>query len=315
MRIVAVVVAYNRRELLSQTLDALAAQERPADAVLVVDNASTDGSGELAAAHSVVTEVLRLSRNTGGAGGFCAGIAHSLMSLGAGALWLMDDDTAPTPTALLELERAWLDYPGKLAAASSKVIWTDGSPHPMNTQRPRLFASPRLKSRARRVGAVPIRTGSFVSLLVDGHEAWRHALPRADYFIWNDDLEYSARLLRRAEGILVPNSVTVHQTKAPVSALDAPGDRFFYEVRNKTWAFAKSPAFGPVERLAYVIYTVAAWVRAVWRSGDRRTLVRALFRGLRAGFASRPRPNVEVLADLGPVTQEVAAIDARAAWL
>ncbi|MDR0626712.1 MAG: glycosyltransferase, partial [Bifidobacteriaceae bacterium] len=70
MRIVAVVVAYNRCELLKGTLDALAAQTRAPDAVLVVDNASSDRSGQTAAAHPVVTEVLILTRNTGGAGGF-----------------------------------------------------------------------------------------------------------------------------------------------------------------------------------------------------------------------------------------------------
>jgi GT2 family glycosyltransferase len=311
MRIVAVVVAYNRRELLTGTLDALAAQTRPPDAVLVVDNASTDGSAALAAAHPAVTEVLELTRNTGGAGGFSAGMAHALMSLGAGALWLMDDDTAPEPTALELLERAWRGYPGKVAVASSRVVWTDGRSHPMNSQRPRLFASRRMRFKARQVGAVPIRTGSFVSLLVDGHEAWRHLLPRADYFIWNDDLEYSARLLRRGEGISVPASVTVHHTKAFASALAAPGDRFFFEVRNKVWAFFRSPAFGPVERWAYVLYTLGGWAGAIRRAERRRTLLRALGRGLAAGLFRRPRPSAEVLAGMGPVSAEVAAIDGR----
>ncbi|MDR2252795.1 MAG: glycosyltransferase [Bifidobacteriaceae bacterium] len=314
MKIVAVVVAHNRRDMLEGTLDALAAQERAPDAVLVVDNASADGSAELAASHPVVTEVLALARNTGGAGGFCAGTAHALMSLSAGAVWLMDDDSVPTPRALAELERAWRAYPGKVAVASSRVVWTDGRPHPMNTQRPRLFASRTRRRRARRAGAVPIRTGSFVSLLVDGHEVWRHGLPRADYFIWNDDLEYSARLLRHGDGILAPGSVAVHHTKEFAGALDAPGERFFYEVRNKIWTLFKSPAFGPVDKAAYGLHTFATWLRLLRRGPDRRSLARTLRRGLRAGFATRPRPNADVLAGLGPVAIEVASIDARAAW-
>jgi GT2 family glycosyltransferase len=185
----------------------------------------------------------------------------------------------------------------------------------MNTQRARLFASRRLRAKARRAGAMPIRTGSFVSLLVDGHEAWRNLLPRADYFIWNDDMEYTARLLRRGEGILVPASVTAHHTKAFASALDAPGERFFYEVRNKVWAFFFSPAFGPVERWPYVFYTLWGWVRAFRLADDRRALRRALRRGLRAGFGGRPRPSAEVLAGEGVITAEVAAIDGRAARL
>jgi GT2 family glycosyltransferase len=311
MRIVAVVVAHNRRELLVGTLDALAAQTRPVDAVLVVDNASTDGSEAAARAHPVVSEVVRLATNSGGAGGFCAGLAHALMSMGAGGLWLMDDDTAPAPTALEQLERAWLAYPGRLALACSRVVWTDGRTHPMNSQHSRLLAARRLRLKARRAGGVPIRTASFVSVLVDSHEAWRHRLPLADYFIWNDDLEYTARLLRRGEGILVPGSVTVHRTATFAGAMDAPGERFFYEVRNKIWAFFRSPAFGPLERWAYVFYTLGGWVHAFRRAPDRRLLRRALRRGLRDGLGRRPRPSAEVLASENGIAAEVAAIDSR----
>ncbi|MDR3107620.1 MAG: glycosyltransferase, partial [Bifidobacteriaceae bacterium] len=313
MKIVAVVVAHNRRDLLVGTLDALAAQTRPPEAVLVVDNASNDDSNRLAAGHPAVTEVVSLTRNTGGAGGFCVGLAHALMTMAPDAIWLMDDDTAPTPTALAELDQAWRAYPGKLALASSRVVWTDGRDHPMNSQRQRLWQSPRRRRRARKAGGWPIRTGSFVSLLVDAHTAWRHRLPLADYFIWNDDLEYSARLLRRGQGIMVPASVTVHHTKQFASALRSPGDRFYYEVRNKLWAFLKSPAFGPLDAFIYFAYTAFGWLGAVARSREKGRLIKAGCRGLRDGLCRRPRPNVEVLAGQGRLTAEVAAVDARAA--
>jgi hypothetical protein len=45
-RIVAVVVAYNRRELLLEVLQALAHQTLAPDVVVVVDNASTDGTSD-----------------------------------------------------------------------------------------------------------------------------------------------------------------------------------------------------------------------------------------------------------------------------
>ena len=53
--VVAVVVTWNREDLLALTLAGLAAQSRPPEAVVVVDNASTDGSGGVAARHPVVT--------------------------------------------------------------------------------------------------------------------------------------------------------------------------------------------------------------------------------------------------------------------
>ena len=48
MRVTAVLVAYNRRELLQESLAALAQQTRPVDRLVIVDNASTDGAGEAA---------------------------------------------------------------------------------------------------------------------------------------------------------------------------------------------------------------------------------------------------------------------------
>src|SRR5690606_8019620 len=104
-RVVAVVVAFNRRELLAEALDALAVQTTPPSAVVVVDNASTDGSAELARTHPVGADVVALERNTGGAGGFAAGIARALARHRPEWLWLMDDDTVPTSSALAELVR------------------------------------------------------------------------------------------------------------------------------------------------------------------------------------------------------------------
>src|SRR3954447_6575625 len=72
----AVVVTYNRRDLLVRCLDHLERQSRPPERILVVDNASTDGTAELLAARTGV-EVMRLLRNLGGAGGFERGLERA----------------------------------------------------------------------------------------------------------------------------------------------------------------------------------------------------------------------------------------------
>ncbi|MGO2178857.1 glycosyltransferase, partial [Cellulosimicrobium funkei] len=136
-RVVAVVVAYARRDLLVEALDALAVQTRPVDAVLVVDNASPDDSAVVAATHGVAPTVLELARNTGGAGGFAVGLAHAVEEMAADLVWLMDDDTIPTPGALQELLAARDGYGGPVALLGSRVVWTDGRDHPMNTPRRR----------------------------------------------------------------------------------------------------------------------------------------------------------------------------------
>ncbi|WP_226925173.1 glycosyltransferase [Georgenia thermotolerans] len=308
-RVVAVVVAYNRRELLGQTLDALAAQARPCDAVVVVDNASTDGSGAVAAAHLSAPDVVSLTRNTGGAGGFAAGIAHALQSHRADLVWIMDDDTVPTPTALEELLRARAAYPGEPALLASRVVWKDGRDHPMNTPRPRPGAGAAGRARAAAAGAVQVRSASFVSLLLDARAVRAVGLPQAAYFIWNDDFEYTARVLRRRTGLYVPSSVVRHLTRT-FGATDAdPGDRFYFEVRNKVWLFARSTALGPLDTLLYGGSSLVRWARTAARSRERGRLLRAGWRGLRDGVATSPQATSALLADQGAVTDEVREIE------
>jgi hypothetical protein len=124
-------------------------------------------------------------------------------------------------------------------------------------------------------------------------------LPVADYFLWNDDFEYSTRLIRGRAGLSVPASVVVHKTKVFGSTDADPGERFFYEVRNKVWLFTRGTGLTPAEKLLYGGSTVRRWGRTFARSDDRRTLARGLGRGLRTGLTSHPRSNGEVLADAG----------------
>ena len=306
-RVVAVVVAWNRQELLSETLAGLAAQNRPADAVVVIDNASTDGSAALAASHPVVTEVVGLPTNTGGAGGFAAGIARAVAHHDAELVWVMDDDTVPTPGALAALLTARVRYPGRVTVAASRADWRDGREHPMNRPRPRPGAGRVARGAAAMAEAYPIRSASFVSILIDAEAIRRHGLPEADYFLWNDDFEYTARLLRNGVGLYVPASRVHHLTKVFGSSDADPGARFTNEVRNKLWVFTRSDALGPADRTLYAGSTAVRWVRMLARSSDRAALVAHGRRGLAQGVRA-PRPTVAVLAGT-PVAEDVLTIE------
>src|SRR6476469_272149 len=226
-RVVAVVVTFNRRELLLESLDAIDAQARRPDAVIVIDNASTDGTA-VALRDRAGIELYVLDRNTGGAGVFAYGIAAALRA-GAGLIWLMDDDTIPEPDALAALLDARTNYRGpRPALVASRVVWTDGRDHPMNTPRTRHTGS-------EPAGSTTIRSASFVSVLIDADVVRERVLPVADYFLWNDDFEFTTRLLRGNVGLLCPASVVVHKTRTFGSTDVDPGGRFFYEVRNKIW--------------------------------------------------------------------------------
>lgn len=299
LRVVAVVVTYNRRELLHESLAAIAAQVRRPDAVVVVDNASTDGTAETIASDHPGVDLVRLRANTGGAGGFAAGLRRALDD-GADAVWLMDDDTVPDPGALDELLAARQQYPGAApAVVASRVVWTDGRDHPMNTPRRKPFVRRTELARADSIGCVPIRSASFVSVLIDAAHARRLGGPVADYFLWNDDFEYTTRLLRHTPGLLCRTSTVVHKTKTFGGTDADPGERFFYEVRNKVWTLTRSGCLSPFERVLYAGATLRRWVKTFTRSRDRRTLARGLRRGLVAGLRHGPRPNDVVLADAG----------------
>lgn len=300
-RVVAVVVTWNRRELLQESLAAVRGQTHAPTAVVVVDNASTDGTTELlGSAYGDGLDVVHLRENTGGAGGFAVGIERALVHH-PDLVWLLDDDTVPTPTALAELVGAWERRPGvRPAALASRVVWTDGRDHPMNTPRPKPGASAEEAAAAAAVGAVPIRSASFVSLLCDADRIRERGLPVADYFLWNDDFEYSTRLIRGGAGLYCPASVVVHKTKVFGSTDADPGERFFFEVRNKVWMFSRSRSLTVPEKALYGAATARRWARTFARSSDRPVLRRALGRGLGAGL-HRPRPNAAVLADARPV--------------
>ena len=71
--------------------------------------------------------------------------------------------------------------------------------------------------------------------------------------IWNDDTEYTGRILRNGEGYLVSSSVVVHKTTEKYTAFTKAGDRFYYEVRNKLWMIRFSSAWTGMERVRYIL--------------------------------------------------------------
>jgi rhamnopyranosyl-N-acetylglucosaminyl-diphospho-decaprenol beta-1,3/1,4-galactofuranosyltransferase len=92
-RVVAVIVTRDRADLLDACLEAIELQSRPPDAILVIDNASSDATPDVIARHRSAVH-LRQSHNLGAAGGYCLGIAKALGAK-ADFVWMMDDDGRP----------------------------------------------------------------------------------------------------------------------------------------------------------------------------------------------------------------------------
>jgi rhamnopyranosyl-N-acetylglucosaminyl-diphospho-decaprenol beta-1,3/1,4-galactofuranosyltransferase len=222
-RIVAVVVTWNRSALLERIVRAVAAQTRLPDLLLVVDNASTDDTAEVAARLveelALPVRVLRLSRNTGGAGGFHAGMAQALEDR-ADLLWLMDDDGVPPPTCLEDL-LARADGHDFLGPA----VVAEGAPD-------RLCFPIRLPGSSRVVHALQDVEAAaedglirdvvipFNGVLVTRELVERIGLPREEFFIWGDDVEYLWRAQRA--GARVATVVASHFAHPATDDLGTP---------------------------------------------------------------------------------------------
>ena len=307
-RTVAVVVTYNREDLLPKTLAGIASGERVPAAVVIVDNASTDGTAEYLRTldYELPVDCIRLEKNMGGAGGFAVGIDRALERHNPDLVWVMDDDTEPTENTLSEAVAAWLNYSPvpsqRPAVVASRVVWTNGEDHPMNTPRTMFAAGEQRHARAQAVGARPIRSASFVSILMDAQAIRRNGgLPIAEFFIWNDDFEFSTRLIHHRDGIVVPSSVAKHHTKTFGTTNADPGPRFYNDVRNKLWVFTRSRTLNPLEKLLYGGSSARLWISTVLRTDDRRTYLGYFLDGVRDGLRA-PTPNRQVLEGIYPLT-------------
>lgn len=314
-RVVAVVVSFNRRQLLELTLRGIFSGDMVPETVIVVDNASTDDSVEFlhrfAQEHHTsggagALEIIELAHNVGGAGGFTVGIDQAAHVHQADLIWVMDDDTEPLAGTLSEAVAAWENYSTdgshRPVFVASNVLWTDGQQHPMNSMIERIGAGSARKARAAAVGARSIRSGSFVSLLMDGDAVRSAGLPIADYFIWNDDFEFSTRLARWGDALHVPASEVMHHTKQPGNTDADPGARFYNDVRNKLWVFTRSGSLAPWEKILYGGATVRLWLRTVKAADDRKAVVGRFVRGMKDACRP-PRSNSEVLAGVWELSQ------------
>jgi rhamnopyranosyl-N-acetylglucosaminyl-diphospho-decaprenol beta-1,3/1,4-galactofuranosyltransferase len=246
-----VVLTYDRKVLLEQCLAALEQQSYPIADLVLVDNASTDGSLEMVKSRFPWVRIYPSAENLGASAGFYRGIEEAV-KLGHKWLWIMDDDCIPLPNALHELVVAYQTVPYTEALAS-RVLWTDKTIHPMNDPISTWFHFERQKI-AQQFDLVSIRCTSFVSFFVSSRAVGQCGLPLKDYTIWNDDVEFTARISQHIPMYLVRRSVVVHASATKYMPHSSTGSRFFYEVRNKLWIlFYAKASWSLFERFALIL--------------------------------------------------------------
>lgn len=218
MNIKAVVVTFNRKDLLLECVEAIMNQTYEVSSLIIIDNNSTDGTYELLLSKNILDndKVLynKLDKNIGGAGGFYEGIKLASKD-DTDWIWIMDDDTIPTKNALEELVKASKLIKGKTSFLASTVYGMEGET--MNVPTISLEKEDNGYTSWYKYldkGIVKISTATFVSLLIDVNAVRNVGLPCKDYFIWGDDIEYTMRLIKYyGDAYFVGNSKVIHKRK------------------------------------------------------------------------------------------------------
>lgn len=237
----AVVVTYNRGNLLIECLDVLLKQTFPLDAIYIIDNFSTDATPQLLKKNHYLTELppenlqepweidfkvknsdeskiitiyyVRMNENTGGVGGFYEGVKRA-SEKGYNWLWLMDDDTEPAKDALEKLSNFFCFE--NVAALACSVVFPDGSINfehrgfidlNQNFYDFQQSVDPKLYKNS----FVEIGMASFVGLLINRKSVQKVGYPKKEFFIHHDDFEYCLRLHQIGRILLIPDSIIVHK--------------------------------------------------------------------------------------------------------
>lgn len=235
-----VVVTYNRKQLLESCLCALDAQTLVPETIIVVDNASTDGTDAFLASRETAggcpVIVHRLDHNQGGAGGFAEGLRMAI-DKGVHWIWMMDDDAEPHADALAELMRVASNSDniyGSLATHGEETSWlmTLLGDHPVTTSR---------------VADIPamaqVQMLPFLGFMIHRDLVQKIGLPDTGFFIAADDVEYCVRAHMAGTRIFLAGESHIEHPKSrpykvklpgyTLTARELPPWKRYYDTRNR----------------------------------------------------------------------------------
>jgi GT2 family glycosyltransferase len=234
--VASITVAWNGANVLPRHLTGLLEQSRPLDEIVVVDNASQDGTLGLLRQQFPEVTVIPVEANLGMGGGLCAGLGYAL-ERHFDWFWLFDQDSVPAKTALEELFKGLASISEKASKvgmlASLPVHAETGLEHFGLLWRDRFVSVPQERARQ------PV---CFVDLVLSSGSLIRRevvekiGLPRRDFFIDFVDHEYNFRVRRHGYEIaLVRHSVLYHRMGEPRLARKFGVGPFRLRSHSATW--------------------------------------------------------------------------------
>jgi len=210
------VLTYNRKELVLRCLRSLLDQTHPLKGIIVLDNASTDGTYEaIQALNEPRIEVVRLEHNIGAARGFNAMMKYVYEVRKVKWGYLMDDDVECSPTAVAELAAAYdrnFTAPEQVGFFLSQNFDAAGNLNnvPAIDTRPKRLGECADWGRYLDQGIASIRGCALTCVLVPHttYEAFGDLI--LDFVVWGEDLEYTFRITQHRPGLLVGTSKITH---------------------------------------------------------------------------------------------------------
>ncbi len=299
------VVNTEQRELLLQGLDAIAAERErlPFETeVLVLDNASADGSAGAARHHPTVTELIALPQRRGKAENDTALLQRAR---GRYAL-LLNEDSELLPGAAEALYAALEDEP-RAGAAGARLLRPDGVEQPSAWRFPTpatalagaLMLHRRLTVLSRGERTRTVDWCQSAALLVRGEAAGAIGWFDPAFFVYSDEVDFCKRLAAAGwRTLYVPAARVIHHEQ--LSTGSVPERRIIELSRNRDHYMRKhhGPAAAATVRLltawAYALRAAAATVlpghdpRRYWRHVTA-TLRPGHGEGLREAAADRNR--------------------------
>lgn len=296
MKIIAVVVTYNRLALLQRTIAALKAQTRPLDAIVVVNNGATDGTADWLEAQQGL-EVFTQD-NVGGSGGFARGIREA-GQMGADRIWCMDDDVFPRPSCLERLLEAAATHPDAAILAprrfmGDKIICHDFTRYNLTNPLASMYGGKLRKCPP--TAPTYVAGTAFEGPLISRQVVDTVGLPNADLFIFCDDTDYCLRThLAGLRLLYVPQA---EMDKAEFFTEDTWAEREtkkkwkrYYQVRNATYLSHHYGRNWAVRHLRGFIgvagYIVTAAFTAPFSKGWKWSDIPRLWRAYRDGIHER----------------------------
>lgn len=233
-KVVAVVVTYNRKNLLRECLYGILRQTMTVDKIFIVDNASTDGTREMIKENfsgNKIISYINLNENTGASGGFNEGIKRAY-EYGAEWIWTMDDDVEPLKNAL-ETQLSYSNiseciHPRKRYLDGSLFVWESF----LNWQIGRVIYFEKDISFENGKRFTFMNTGCFEGMLISRRIVEKIGYPDKRFFINHDDMIYGFLANLWTPVIYINEILFIRKIGSGINPMPMSDNLLYYSTRN-----------------------------------------------------------------------------------